>query len=121
MLKMEKGLFVHGLHRTCDVGMPIVERFIAFATRSQQRLEFWRKHFAGNRRTISPLQRHLVPVMAKEAQIECVGSILFRANDLPHGIQIARFAVGCQAHDLVFVAVLGKPEMLRDCLIEDAE
>ena len=59
--------------------------------------------------------------MAKICEIELVGSIGSKPYDLSHGVHECRLAIGREAHDLVFVAVMRKAQILRQRLIEDAE
>ena len=40
---------------------------------------------------------------------------------MAHGIDIVGFAVGCEAHDLVLIAILRKAEILRDGEVQQTE
>src|SRR5438034_3890023 len=59
--------------------------------------------------------------MAKICQIELISSIGSKLYDLAHGLHECRLAIRRKSHDLVFVTVVWKAEILRQRLIEDAE
>ena len=106
--QMEERLLVHRLDRARDVAMPILERIVRRAARSQQCLERRREQIAEFGRAVRPLIRDLLLVMAKIGEIELVSSIGLEPHDLAHGIHECRLAVGREAHDLVLVAVMRK-------------
>ena len=59
--------------------------------------------------------------MPEAAQVQLKGTIEVHAQDTTHPPQVPGFAVGGQSHDLVLVAKVWEPEMLRDGRIENAE
>ena len=59
--------------------------------------------------------------MAEIGEIELVCPVGLKPHDLAHGIHERRLAVGRKAHDLVLVAIVGKAQILRQRLVEDAE
>src|SRR5438552_18252032 len=54
-------------------------------------------------------------------EIEREAAVLSQRDDLARRVPARRRAVGRQAHDLVFVTVIGKAEILGQGLVEDAE
>ena len=60
-------------------------------------------------------------MMDKVGKIELERPAGRQTNDLPHGVQVDRLAVRREPHDLVFVAVVRKTEVLSQTLVEDAE
>src|SRR5215472_3058119 len=54
-----------------------------------------------------------------ERESEC--SIRHQPHDLAHLAEVGELSVWRQAHDLVFVPVIRKAEVMGECLIEDAE
>ena len=89
--------------------------------RPKKVLQGRREQIAEFGRTVRPLIRHIAPVMAEIVEIELERAIGHQTNDLAHGVQIDRPAIGREAHHLVFVAVVRKAEILGQRLIEDAE
>src|ERR1035437_486172 len=59
--------------------------------------------------------------MEEVTEIELERAIGHQTNDLPHGVQVDRPAIGGEAHYLVFVAVVRKSEILGQRLIENSE
>src|SRR2546426_7062927 len=59
--------------------------------------------------------------MTKIIKIERESAILGQLDDLAHRWLACRRSVRREAHDLVFVAVIGKAEILGQGLVEDAE
>src|ERR1700754_809966 len=59
--------------------------------------------------------------MAEIIEVQFKPTIGVRPDCLPHFFQEPRSAIGRKPHDLVFVAVIRKAEILRKRLIENAE
>ena len=60
-------------------------------------------------------------MVAKILEVELEGAVGQERHDLAHGIEVRRLAIRRKPHHLVFVAIMGKAEILRQRLVEDAE
>src|SRR5262249_36511689 len=67
-----------------------------------------------------PGHLHTLTVMGEVIQIE-PALIILGTDDVPQLFSKARLAIGGEAHHLVFVAIFGKTEELREGGIEDAQ
>ena len=72
-------------------------------------------------RTAVPLVVNAFAVVAEKVEVQCKGAVRLQLHDLAHLGQEIGLAVGRQSHDLVFVAVIGKAQVLREGLVEDTE
>ena len=68
-----------------------------------------------------PLVVDLLAVMAEVVEVELEGPVVAQPHDLAHRVEVARLAVGREAHHLVLVAVVREAQVLRERLVEDAE
>ena len=118
---MKERLFIHRLHRTGDIAVPLLERFFRPTPGAQQLLERRREEIAEFRRAGGPRIGDALPVMPEIGEIERKGAILCQFDDLAHRLHVRRRPVRREAHHLVLVAVIGKAEILGQSLIEDAE
>src|SRR5262245_38541173 len=101
--------------------MPILKRVGRLAPRPQQVLKRGRKQIAELGRSVRPLIGHVFAMVAEEFQIELKAAVWKHAHKLAHGAQERGAAVRREPHHLVLVAIMRKPKILRECLIEDAE
>src|SRR5262249_33233596 len=62
-----------------------------------------------------------LPVVAKECEVELEAAAIRQFDDLAHLAETSGRPIGRQAHDLVFVAVMRKSQVLRQRLVKDAE
>ncbi len=60
-------------------------------------------------------------MVAKEFQIKLELTCREQAHNLAHGLDEQGMAIRRKAHHLVFVAIMRKSEVLRECLIENTE
>jgi hypothetical protein len=65
--------------------------------------------------------RHVLAMMPEVTQIQTERAVLAHAHDLAHGVEELWFAVGRQAHHLVFIAEVRKAKVLCERRIEDPE
>ena len=71
-------------------------------------------------RAAVPRHRGALDVVPEVVQVELVAEAV-APDDPAELVQVARLAVGGEAHHLVLVAVLGEAEVLRDGRVVDAE
>ena len=60
-------------------------------------------------------------MMAEIFQVERKAAVIEQRNELFHFLSAGWIAVGGKPHQLVFVAIMGKAEILGHGLVEDAE
>src|SRR5476651_1534180 len=118
---MKERFLIHLLNRTRDIAMPIIKRIIDSATWPKQFLQRRCIKINKFRRSTVPLIRNLFVLVTKIGKAKLITPVVLDPNDLAHGIHECRFAKGREAHDLVFIAVLTKANVLRQSLIKHSE
>lgn len=73
------------------------------------------------RRRIFPLVGHLLSVVPEKVEIELERSNRRQAYDPAYFAKAGGLAIGRQTHDLVFVPLIRKAQVMRERLIEEAE
>ena len=118
--QMEEGLLVHGLRRSRDVAMTLLERRVA-ALGTEQLDKRRRVQPAHVRLPPAPLVVDLLLVVAEVGEIERKSAVPRQPHDPAHLVEVTRLAIGREPHHLVLVAVVRKTDELRDRLVEHAE
>ena len=116
-----EGLFIHGLRGAGQVLVSLFERFTGLARGTQERFQLGAEDGADFGRAIVPCVVDVLAVVAEEFEAEAEGAVGLDADDLPHLVHVGGLAVGGEAHDFVFVAVVGEADELRDCRVEKAQ
>ena len=60
-------------------------------------------------------------MMEETVEIQAEAAVWLKQDDLAHDVQVLGLAIGGEAHDLVFVAIVGEAKPLGEGGIEDAE
>ena len=100
--------------------MPIFKRVGRSPARSQEFFEFGREEIADGGRVVLPLIGN-TPLMIEVAKVQRKSARRSKPHNTPHAIEISRPTIRREPHHLVFVAVVGKPEILRQRFVENAE
>ena len=116
----EKRFFVGGLHRAREVLVFLFNRLVRFARRTEEIDQRAPIKCADLGRAIFPSVGNIADVVPKNFQIQSKGPVGAYAHDFAEWIEIIRFAVGRQSHDLVFVAVIWETEKLGKRRIKNA-
>lgn len=117
----KEGFLVHGLDRAGDVLVFLFERFLLFAGGAEQFFEGWTVERTPVRRAIVPVVGDVFVVVAEEFEVEPECAVFLEDDDLTHGLEKPRFAVGSQAHHFVFIAVMRKPDELSQRRVKDTK
>lgn len=88
---------------------------------AKKRLELCRKQLAEFRRSPSPLVSNPLLVVAEVGEVEFVAAIGLQADNFTHGADELWLSVRSKPHNLVLIAVVLEAQILRQCLVEDAE
>ena len=118
---MEERFLIHRLDRAGDVAMPILERIGRLAPWPEKVFQRRREQIAELRRVIAPLVRDLRSMVAEILKVQPKGPIRQEMDKLAHGLEVRRLAVWSEPHHLVFVAIVRKPEILRERLVKHSE
>src|SRR5205085_12621252 len=102
-----------------DVAVPILERIIGLAPRPKKIFERWREQIPDLRRPVSPIVRES-RLMNEVDEIKFERAVCGQANYLSHSISVNGPPVRIKPHDLVFVAIMRKAEILGQRVIKDA-
>src|SRR5882724_7051673 len=92
-----------------------------FSGRPQQFFQRGRVKNSNFRSAVQPTVRDIFHVMPEKSEIQIESAVGPQSNDLPHLLQEFGFAVGGQAHDLVFVPVKRKTKPLSQRGIENTQ
>jgi hypothetical protein len=117
----ERRLLVHALQRRGNRFVALFERLPCATCRTKQQLEFRGKHSPDLRRPVVPRHRHPARPVREIRQIETELAVIADVHQLPNLFRKHRLAVGSESHDLELVAVVWKPEELRQGEVEHAE
>jgi hypothetical protein len=96
-------------------------RLVAPSRRPEQRLELGREHRAQLRLAILPDHLNAVGPVPEVREVQLETAIVAQVHERFDLANVARLAVRAEAHDLELVAVVRKPEVLRDRQVEQAE
>ena len=98
-----------------------LERLVAPARRAEQRFELRREDRAERRFAVLPRHLHALRPVPEVRKIELETAVVFELNERLDLAHEPRLAVRREAHHLEFVAVVGKPEVLRDGEIQQPQ
>ncbi len=118
----KQGLLVHGLGTAGEIAVLLLERLARAALRSEQGFQRVLAVQGAHLGTaVIPAVMDVVGVVAEAAQVKLEAAVRQHAHQFAHLRQVARLAVGRQAHDLVLVAEVREAEELGDDAVEDAK
>src|SRR5215471_13703769 len=122
-LKQRKESFlVHRLYGAGDILVFLLQWFARFSRWTEQIDQALRIEGADFRRAIVPTVGNVVGVMPEIFQGQPESTIIrLDTHDLTHLCEELWFAVRRQSHDFVFVAVVGKPDELRQRRIKNPQ
>src|SRR5262245_51739329 len=100
--------------------MPLPERLPRPPRWTEQQLEFRGEYRSDLRLTVVPRHRHTARPMCEIRQIEIEVALIADMHELTNPLREDGFAVRGEPHDLELVAVLRKPEELRQREVEHA-
>src|SRR5689334_8186966 len=118
---MEESFLIHCLHGASDVLVALRQWFFAVSRGPEQVDEGHRVKGPDLRGSVLPLIFDLLAVMPEVGEIQFEAAAVLQANNAAHVLHVARLAIRCQAHHLVFVSVMREPEVLGQRFIEDAQ
>src|SRR5213083_1629882 len=118
---MEERFFVHRLNGSGDVAMPLRQLVVRTARGTEQTGERRREQLHEAGRAVFRDRVDLLALMAEVIEVQVETAVLLEDHNLPHLPEVLRLAIGREAHDFVFVAVMRKPEVLRQRLVKDSE
>ena len=118
---MKKRLLVHYLHGPCDVLVTLRQRLVLPAHRTQHRPQRLAVESADRGCAVFPRVIDFLPMVAEIIQIKTKHPVSAKLHYTAHLTEKPRLAIWRQSHDLVFVAVVQETEVLRQCLIENAQ
>src|SRR4051812_38667204 len=101
--------------------MSVAQGFIRGPPWTECRFKLTGKKFATDGFAASPLIGNGFPMMPEKAKIEPERAALFERQQRTHRLDKRWATVGSEAHQLVFVTVMRKPQVLSHRLIENAK
>ena len=120
--QIEEGVLVGHLGRSRDVAMTIFQGGGRIARRPKQvDQRIAPQAPARGNAFLHRIVGTLAGGVAEIAQIEGEAAVVLEPDDLLHLLDVARLAIGREAHHLVLVAVVREADELRHRLVEDAQ
>src|SRR6185369_14835826 len=101
--------------------MRLSQFFSFFSGRPEKFIQRGRVKNSNLRSAVLPTVRDIFHVMPEKSEIQVKRAVGLQSNDLLHLVQEFGFAIGGQAHDLVFVPVKRKTEPLSQCGIKNTQ
>src|SRR3972149_3742707 len=59
--------------------------------------------------------------MTKVREVQTKSPVVLQVHDATHLVQVTRFAIGCESHHLVFIAVVRESQVLGHRLIKNSQ
>ncbi len=112
--EMEEGLFVHGLHAAGDVFVALFEGLVFFACGAHDGFQPIGKEDAAIGTAIVPGVGDAFFVVAEAVQIDAEGTVVTQVDDAAHLVHVIGLSVGGEAHDFVFIPIVGEAEPLGE-------
>jgi hypothetical protein len=119
--EVKEGFLVHGLDRPRNIAVALSKMLLGFADWTQEIHQRWREQRAYVWFPAYPFVRHILRMVAEEAQIETERSVVLKHHNLAHLGEVLRFAVWGKAHDFVFVPVVRESQVLSERLVKNAQ
>src|SRR6478672_5531400 len=117
---VKTNFFKSQLQTSRDVSLAFGQRSAAFTGGTKSLHKLVRKDSANNWRTLVPGHVHAFRMMTKVIEVQTKLPAFFGAKDVAKFFDVARLAVGRQAHHLAFIAIMGKTDELRRRRIHDS-
>ena len=112
--EVEEGLFIHGLHAAGDVFVALFEGLVFFACRAHDGFQPIGKEDAAIGTAIVPGVGDAFFVVAEAVQIDAEGTVVTQVDDAAHLVHVIGLSVGGEAHDFVFIPIVGEAEPLGE-------
>src|ERR1051325_10789539 len=114
-------LFEASLERSSDIIVALLDRFFRVAFGTEPLDQAFPVEFSDRRLATPPRHLRFALVMDEMLEAEMKPELAVELYDLLELVAELRLPVRAEPHDLVLVAVLPEPEILRQSGVEDAQ
>src|SRR3989442_13462583 len=118
---MECAAFIYGLQRVSKILVKRGQMFFGAPGPAKQTFQFRGVDLAHHWITIFPFHVVAIAPVAEIFQVQFEKPAILQSQKSAERLHQARLSVGSQSHDLEFVTVAEKTQILRDSRVEDSQ